>query len=181
MPSDEYDSNEDEEDVAEHVYEEESVGEEPRINETSAISGCSIVQMITNELISTLIIDQKIQRVICSVHKLIELVDKRCHHANCSSLHDINYVTSGCSIIIHGKCLAGHTFQWESSDVLINDRQAKIYMVNLHFSAAIVLSGNHFNKIKMLSDILGLYISLAVVHFMLTSNTTFALVSTHFI
>ena len=104
-----------------------------------------------------LITDQKIQRVICSVHKLIELVDKRCHHINCNCLREINYVTSGCSIIIHGKCLAGHKFQWESSDVLINERQAKIYMDNLCFSAAIVLSGNHFHKIKMLSDIFGLY------------------------
>ena len=57
-----------------------------------------------------------------------------------------------------GKCLAGHTFQWESSDVVINQRQAKIYMDNLHFSAAIVLSGNHFHKIKMLSDTFGLLI-----------------------
>ena len=67
-------------------------------------------------------------------------------------------MTSGCVIIIHGKCLAGHTFQWESSDVSINQKQAKIYMDNLHFSAAIVLSGNHFHKIKMLSDILSLQI-----------------------
>lgn len=158
MHSDKYESNEDEEDVAKHVYEEESVSEEPGIKETLEVAGCSIVQLISKELISMLIIDQKIQWAVCSVHKLIELVDKRCHQANCSSLREINYVTSGWCIIIHGKCLAGHTFQWESSDVLINERQAKIYMDNLYFSAATVLSGNHFHKIKMLSDIFGLHI-----------------------
>ena len=72
-------------------------------------------------------------------------------------MREINYVTSGCSIIIHSKCLAGHTFQWESA-VLINERQAKIHMDNLYFSAAIVLSRNHFHKIK-LSDIFGLHIT----------------------
>ena len=46
---------------------------------------------------------------------------------------------------------------WESFDVLIKERQAKIYMDNLCFSAAIVLSGSHFHKIKMLSDIFGLH------------------------
>ena len=50
--------------------------------------------------------------------------------------------------------MAGHTFQWES----INERQAKIHMDNLYFSAAIVLSRNHFHKIK-LSDIFGLHIT----------------------
>ena len=56
------------------------------------------------------------------------------------------------------KCLAGHTFQREPYDVLFNQKQAKIYMDNLHFSVAIVLSGNHFHKIKMMSDIFSLQI-----------------------
>ena len=47
MHSDEYDSNEDEVDVAEHVHEEESVSEEPHINETSEVPGGSIVQLIS--------------------------------------------------------------------------------------------------------------------------------------
>ena len=46
MYSDEYDSDEDEEEVAQQVHEEESVNEESHINKNSEVPGCSIVQLI---------------------------------------------------------------------------------------------------------------------------------------
>ena len=46
MYSDKYGSDEDEEEVAQHVHEEESVDKEPHINENSEVPGCSIAQLI---------------------------------------------------------------------------------------------------------------------------------------
>lgn len=91
------------------------------------------------------------------------------HHADCNSLCDINYTshtTSGCCATVYGKCLAGHTFQWQSSDIIANQTHATMFVNNLHFSTAIVLSGNNYHKIKILADILGL------------SNSTFHAIDT---
>ena len=94
--------------------------------------------------------------------KIIELFsNSKCHHADCNSLCDVNntsLTTSGCCVIVYGKCLAGHTFQWQSSVTIANQTHATMFVTNLRFSTVIVLSGNNYRKIKMFADILGLSI-----------------------
>jgi len=51
---------------------------------------------------------------------------------------------------MHAKRSAGHKFFWESSDVLVNQINARTYVDNLQLSSAIVLSGNHYHKIKIM-------------------------------
>lgn len=106
-----------------------------------------------------LLIDKRIQRVICSLPKIMDLFSNtKCRYANCNSLCDVNYTTSGCCIIVRVKCLAGHMFQWQSSDTVANQTHATMFADNLHFSTAVVLSGNNYHKIKMFADIFGLCI-----------------------
>ena len=91
--------------------------------------------------------------------KIIELFsNSKCRHVDCNSLCDVNntsLTTSGCCIIVYGQCSAGHTFQWQSSDTIVNQTHATMLV---RFSTAIVLSGNNYHKIKMFADILGLSI-----------------------
>ena len=107
-----------------------------------------------------LLIDKRIQRVICSLPKIMELFgNTKCRYANRNSLCDVNYTISGCCIIVRGKCLAGHIFHWQSSDTVANQTHATMFVNTLHFSTAAVLSGNNYHKIKMFPDIFSLCIS----------------------
>ena len=98
------------------------------------------------------------RRVICSLHKLLELAGGVCNVNNCGSRRVVDYKTSGCCVKIFGACINGHPFQWESSDLLYSEDQRKMYLDNLHFAATLVLSGNHYEKIEMLAKFYGLHI-----------------------
>ena len=102
-------------------------------------------------------------RFICSVHKLLELVDNKCHHPNCNNLCPKKVKPSGCSIVIRGTCSAGHTYIWESSDILVNQNNVKMHVDNLLLSTAIVLSGNHYHKIQILCKFYGLQIPCSTI------------------
>ena len=92
------------------------------------------------------------RRVICSLHKLLELAGGVCNVNNCGSERVVDYKTSGCCVKIFGACVNGHPFQWGSSDLLYSEDQRKVYLDNLHFAATLVLSGNHYKKIEMLAS-----------------------------
>ena len=113
--------------------------------------------------VNIVLIGTKIQRFVCSVHKLLELFDKRCCHSNCDSLYQVNVATNGCCLLLRGKCSAGHTFNWESSDALMNQNNARTFLDNLQLSSAIVLSGNHYQKIMALANFFGLRIPCSTV------------------
>lgn len=100
----------------------------------------------------------KCKRVICSLHKLLQLAGGVCNVNNCGSNRVIDYKTSGCCITIFGTCTNGHPFHWESSDLLYSEDRRKVYLYNLHFAATLVLSGNHYKKIEMLARFYGLQI-----------------------
>ena len=78
------------------------------------------------------------RRVICSLHKLLELAGGVCNVNNCGSKRAVDYKTSGCCVKIFGACVNGHPFQWESSDLLYSEDQRKVYLDNLHFAATLV-------------------------------------------
>ena len=68
---------------------------------------------------------------------------------NCGSRRNGNYHPSGCCVLIFGTCTNGHPFHWESSDRLGTEDQRKLHTDNLHFAAAIVLSGNNYSKMEL--------------------------------
>lgn len=98
------------------------------------------------------------KRVICSLHKLLELAEGVCSISNCQSKRIVDYKTSGCCVILFGTCGNGHPFCWESSDLLCSGDQRKVYLDNLHFASTLILSGNHYKKIQMFARFYGLHI-----------------------
>ena len=86
---------------------------------------------------------------ICSLHKLLELAAGVCDVGNCRSQHNVDYCPSGCCVSIFGTCTKGHPFHWESSDRIGTEDQRKLHIDNLHFAAAVVLSGNNYSKMEL--------------------------------
>ena len=84
--------------------------------------------------VNIVFIDTRIQWFVCSMHKLLELFDKRCRRSNCDSLYQVNVTTNGCCILLRGNCSAGHTFHWECSDTLMNQNNARLFLDNLQLS-----------------------------------------------
>ena len=117
-----------------------------------------ITNIVNYKYYSITNIGRRIQRFVCSVHKLLELFDKKCQHPNCNNLYQVTTETNGCCLVLRGKCSAGHTFLWESSDALTNQNNSRMFLDNLQLSSAIVLSGNHYQKISMLASFFGLLI-----------------------
>jgi len=93
----------------------------------------------------------------------MELFDTKCHYPGCNLLCPKMAKPSGCCLVVRGKCSAGHTFLWESSDTLTNQNNSKMYVDNFQLSSTIVLSGNNYYKIKMLADFFGMQIPCATV------------------
>ena len=70
----------------------------------------------------------------------------------------IKYHITGCAISIICTCSNHHQFAWKSSDKLISQAQGQIYVDNIHFASALILSGNHYKKIEMFAQLFGLQI-----------------------
>ena len=67
---------------------------------------------------------------------------------NCNNLYQVTTETNGYCLVFRGKCSAGHTFLWKSSDALTNQNNFRMFLDNLQLLSAIVLSGNHYQKIN---------------------------------
>lgn len=91
-------------------------------------------------------------------------MDNRCKVQTCSSNYDIKYEICGCSLKINGRCANAHTFTWCSSDVITNVTGSKLFLDNLHFASAVVLSGNSFSKLELVCRFFNLHV---------VSSTTF--------
>ena len=89
------------------------------------------------------------ERVLCSLEKILQLVDNRCKVQACSGNYDIKYEFCGCCLKITGRCANAHTFTWCSSDVISNVASSKLFLDNLNFASAVVLSGNSFSKLEL--------------------------------
>lgn len=94
----------------------------------------------------------------------MELASRKCQAINCRYACQVSYEVTGCCLQLSGVCQDGHRFYWSSSEFHTNKNRTKIFDVNLLLASAIVLSGNNFTKIKMLSN----FMHLAVI-----SKTTF--------
>ena len=89
-----------------------------------------------------------IGRVICSLKFIMEVAKGKCRHDNCNSYYQITHRMYGCCLVLFGTCENGHSVKWESSPSQQNEKGHRIYVDNLIFSAAVVLSGNNFQKIQ---------------------------------
>ena len=108
------------------------------------------------------------ERVLCSLEKILQLVDNQCKVQTCNGNYDIKYEFCGCCLKITGRCANAHTFMWCSSDVVSNVASSKLFLDNLNFASAAVLSGNSFSKLELFCRFANLYI---------VSNTTFQLLA----
>ena len=104
------------------------------------------------------------ERVLCSLQKILQLIDNRCKVQTCNNNYDIKHEICGCCLKITGRCANAHTFTWCSSDVISNVTGNRIFVDNLYFTSAVVLSGNSFSKLELFFRFLNLHI---------VSSTTF--------
>lgn len=85
-------------------------------------------------------------KIICSLHKLLQLVGQVCQVDGCGARQEVDYRITGCCITVFGICTSGHQFNWNSSDTLTSQAGGMIYLDNLNFASALVLSGNNYRK-----------------------------------
>ena len=97
-------------------------------------------------------------KVICSLHKLLQLAGHICQVDDCRARREIHYKVYGCSVKIFGVCTKGHRFIWESSDVITSKAGGRLYLDNLNFASSLILSGNNFRKIMVFARFYGLHI-----------------------
>jgi len=71
----------------------------------------------------------------------------------CGELYHMDYDLDGCGLSITTKCSNGHISVWDSSEVVSNKKNRSLHNNNLCFAAAVVLSGNNFDKIKQFCKI----------------------------
>lgn len=97
-------------------------------------------------------------KVVCSVQKLVELTGQKCRTEGCESQLSIKYRVTGCAISIVGTCGNQHRFVWKSSDKITSRAHGQIYVDNIHFASALILSGNQFKKLELFAQFFGLQI-----------------------
>lgn len=90
-------------------------------------------------------------KIVYSIQKLVELTGQRCQTEGCTAVLSFKYHVTGCVISIVGTCSNHHCFSWNSSDKLIRQAQGQIYVDNIHFVSALILSGNHYKKLRLRS------------------------------
>ena len=109
-------------------------------------------------LFAALWIGRVCPKVICSLHKLLQLAGHICQVDDCRARREIHYKVYGCSVKIFGVCTKGHRFIWESSDVITSKAGGRLYLDNLNFASSLILSGNNFHKIMVFAHFYGLHI-----------------------
>ena len=98
-------------------------------------------------------------RVMVSVEKLLELIGETCVTAVntsdttivCGDKVSYNVTSCGSRVEIVWKCKKGHCKKWESSEVLVTKRSSNIYLNDSLQAAAIIISGNNYEKFSLLA------------------------------
>ena len=105
-------------------------------------------------------------RVMVSMEKLLELNGEHCMASSTCSSEDANrtcgeklsYSVTSCGsrVEIVWKCSQGHYKRWESSEVLAIKNNNNTYLNDSLQAAAIILSGNNYEKFSLLAKALNL-------------------------
>ena len=91
------------------------------------------------------------QKFIVSESKIMDLFKRRCPEPSCSSQCKVRSKSVGCTQEIWLTCQNGHKGKWSSSE-----KYGGLYSNNLQFSAAVLLSGNNYSKVELMSRFLAL-------------------------
>lgn len=99
-------------------------------------------------------------RYIVSVEKLLELAcSKCCFELNGLPCHAVlNHSSNkvGGNVEVTSRCVNGHCKKWVSSEVLSNKKGQPVYLNDCLLPAAILVSGNNYEKFGLLCKALGL-------------------------
>lgn len=98
-------------------------------------------------------------KVICALDLLVQVFAEKCRHQGCQHPTIVNYTLCGTSTLIYWRCIDGH-----SGKVCSSHKASGLLANNLQSSAAVLLSGNNYEKIAKFAHFLGLSF---------TSNSTF--------
>ena len=97
------------------------------------------------------------EKVIVTLDKLLELFSGPCYAKDCSRSKEVWHKSQGGVLTIGWNCGGGHGDIWESSDVLIKkERGQKVYVNTVVLAASILLTGNNFSKVALLTKCLNL-------------------------
>ena len=116
---------------------------------------------ISNELKEYVLFVER-SRYIVSTEKLLELAGSKCsvevdgRLCNASLSHDTNTVGGNIEVLSH--CSNGHNKKWVSSEVLSQKNNQPIYLNDSLLPAAIIISGNNYEKFSLMCKALGLNI-----------------------
>ena len=114
---------------------------------------------VTNFQDEHTIIDK--ERVIVTVHKLLELKGNVCTHV----LHNSNFCGSSLHYEISGRgtvkviqwsCDKKHAGKWSSSKILTRRHKTPVYYNDLLLTTYTLLSGNNWSKVSLLCKFLNL-------------------------
>ena len=91
------------------------------------------------------------QKFIVSESKVTELFKGKCKKPGCASECTVKSKGAGCTMGLRWNCGNGHKGKWQSSN-----KYGEMYSNNIQFSSALLLSGNNYAKIDLMSRFLGL-------------------------
>ena len=91
------------------------------------------------------------KKVICSLDLLLEVFARCCFTPGCANAPEINYHLVGTTLIVNSVCQSGHTFRFSSSHEVNS-----MYVNNIQFCSAVLLSGNNYGKVNRLAECLNL-------------------------
>ena len=146
------------------TYEHDSSVYAPFCSNVNEINGKleSMLQtMFKEEISETNIVNR--DRLLVSVEKLIELRGNQCD----SALHDGNKCQEevcfdaecrGSVLKLRWECAIGHKGLWVSSEVVNVATSPPVFVNDILFTACVVMSGNHYGKVSLLSKFLNLKI-----------------------
>jgi len=92
-------------------------------------------------------------KVICALDLLVQLFAQKCRATKCQLPTMVDYTLCGTSALIKWRCPDGHSGKFCTSHKGDGDR---LLANNLQASAAILMSGNNYDKIAKFADFLGL-------------------------
>ena len=97
------------------------------------------------------------ERVIVEMNKVLDLLQGKCQGEGCSGERKVirRNVEGGVLSVVYG-CSKGHTGVWHSSSVLTEKRGQKVFLTTVLLSAAILLTGNNFDKVELMAKMLRL-------------------------
>lgn len=96
-------------------------------------------------------------RVVVTMDRLLDLFGGECKEQGCKREKEVRHRCEGGVVVISWSCGGGHCGQWESSEVLCEKgRGQKVYVNTVLLAASVLVSGNNFEKVSLLSRCLNL-------------------------